>query len=70
MKFKLVKTNMAPPSSQLEDWEVSIQVSDLVSRHGARDLLGLSCRSQADLDEVVEGFVIELKKLRFPKSNR
>ena len=66
MKFKLHKINMAPKETGLKHLEVSIQVSELGSRHGAENILGPSCRSKAELDEVVSGIIRELKTLRFP----
>jgi hypothetical protein len=67
MKFKLHRTNMAPEGTEPKHWEVSIQVSECGSRHGAENILGQSCRTQAELDRVVNELVCDLKKLQFPE---
>lgn len=66
--FEIKKLYVAPAGSGLKDWEVSIQVSGLGSRHGIDRVIGASCRSQSDLDEVVSDMIRELKKLKFPKT--
>jgi hypothetical protein len=68
MILKLHKINVAPHGTGLKDYQVSIQLADHAIDPSGRRLLGSSCRSQDELDHEIKRCIVDLRKLRFPKS--
>lgn len=66
--FKLHKIDTAPKGSERKAWDVSIQVTESGSRHGAVNVIGRSCNSAAELEELKDLMIEEIQALKFPAS--